>query len=376
MRILVVCTTDSMISSFLVPYIKELEKDGNYVECACSVTGKYFKELQEQYGIKMNEIGFKRSPLKLENLKAYNRLNKLIKEKKFDTIFCHEPVGGAIGRLAGHKCKCKVIYMVHGFHFFRGASIFRWGVFYPIEKYLSKYTDNLITINKEDYELARKKFKKCKNVVYVPGVGIDIKKFDIDITNEEKESFKLSLGLKKDDYVLTYIARLDKNKNQIMAISIIEKLKDKYDNIKLLLVGPDELDGYYQKEVKEKGLEDKIYFLGYRSDIVQLLKITDIAISTSKREGLPVNVLEAMCTGIPIVVTNSRGNRDLINEGKNGYIASNEDDFTKKIIEIKENKKIYESMSKENLKYREKYKIETIVEKIKKIVEDRSSENK
>ena len=199
MRILVVCTTDSMIYSFLVPYIKELEKDGNYVECASSITGNYFTNLQEQYNIKMNEINFNRTPWSLDNLKAYKKLNNLIETKKFDTIFCHEPVGGALGRLSGHKYKCRVIYMVHGFHFFKGASKLRWMIFYPIEKFMCRYTDMLITINNEDFSFAKSHFN-LKRIVKFPGIGVNTAKFRPVSVDREKKCREL--GIQNDSFIL------------------------------------------------------------------------------------------------------------------------------------------------------------------------------
>ena len=190
-----------------------------------------------------------------------------------------------------------------------------------VQEFLSKYTDTLITINMEDYERAKAKFKKCKDIQYVPGVGIDEEKFNFTLSDEEKHELRKSLGIKDDDFVMIYPAELNENKNQIMLINAMKQLVKKYDNIHLLLPGKDSLNGYYQNITKEEGLENNIHFLGFRNDIPRLLKISNLSVASSQREGLPVNLLEAMYVGLPMVATNCRGQRDLVKDGYNGYIV-------------------------------------------------------
>jgi len=190
------------------------------------------------------------------------------------------------------------------------------------EKILAHCTDTLITTNKEDYDLAKNKFKT--DVRYVPGVGIDPKKFDISMTQQQKTDLRKSLGLKDSDFVMIYPAELNKNKNQKMLIDVMEIISKTHNNIHLLLPGKDNMNGYHQKIAKEKNLNN-IHFLGYRNDIPQLMKISNLAVSTSLREGLPVNIMEAMYVGLPIIATNCRGNRDLIKNGLNGYILESND---------------------------------------------------
>ena len=173
-RILVLCTTDSMIYNFLIPHIRDLQLAGNQVFCACSQTGKYYDYLVEKYGLNVERIDFERNPYNLHNIKAYGQLQKLISNKGIDVIFCHEPVGGAMGRVVGHMHHCKVVYMVHGFHFYKGASK-KTIVYYWVEKCLSHYTDVLITINQEDYEAA--KLFSAKRVVKTNGIGVDTSRF-------------------------------------------------------------------------------------------------------------------------------------------------------------------------------------------------------
>lgn len=296
-KVLFTATVDSHIIHFHVPYLKLFKENGYEVHVATNGSEKI------PYCDKKHIISFERSPYKINNLRAIKQLKKIIEEEDFDIIHCHTPMGSVVTRLAAKKARkngTKVIYTAHGFHFYKGAPILNWLLFYPIEKYLSKYTDTLITINQEDYDLAKKKFKKCKNIELIYGVGLDISKFDFNMTETEKHNLRKNLGLDDDDFVMIYPARLDKNKNQIQLIKAMKILVKKNNKIKLLLPGDDELNGYYQQQVKMYNLENDILFLGYRNDIPKLLKISDMSVTTSKREGLPVNVIEAMHVGLPI----------------------------------------------------------------------------
>lgn len=307
-KVLFTATVDSHILQFHVPYLKWFKEQGYEVHVATNGD----KEIP--CCDKKHVISFERSPIKINNLKAIKDLKKIIDKEKFNIIHCHTPMGSVVTRLAAKKARkggTRVIYTAHGFHFFKGASIFNWLIFYPIEKWLSKYTDCLITINKEDYELAKKNFK-TKQIEFVPGVGIEPEKFQFEMSEEEKNKLKESFGIKNDEFVIIYAAELSKRKNQGMLIKAAKELKDNGYKIKVLFPGMDSMNGYYQKMCLKLKIEENVNFLGYRNDIPKLLKISDLYVSTSKQEGLPVNLMEAMACGLPIVATDCRGNRDLV----------------------------------------------------------------
>jgi len=356
-KALYVATVDSHINAFHLPYLKLL-KDMNYEVHVATNGTEQFPNCDKKH-----TICIERSPFKIKNIKAIKQLKKIIEKENYEIIHCHTPMGSVVTRLAAKEARKKgtrVIYTAHGFHFYKGAPVLNWLLFYPVEKYLSKYTDTLITINKEDYNLAKKKFnKRCQNIEYIPGVGIELEKFNFKMTEKEKNKLRESIGFKKNDFVMIYPARLDKNKNQIFLINIMEKLVKENSNIHLLLVGKDELNGYYQKIVSKKSLNDNIHFLGFRKDIPRLLKISDIAISSSKREGLPVNIIEALACGSPIIALNCRGMSDLIKNEKNCYIVNNQTDFITSINKI--------NKIKEKTKLKEKFYTDSILTNIKKI---------
>lgn len=337
-KVLFTATVDSHILHFHIPYLKYFHDQGYEVHVATN--GK--EEIP--YCDKKIIIPFERSPYKLNNLKAIVKLKKVIDSEKYDLIHTHTPMGSVVTRIAARharkKYRTRVLYTAHGFHFYKGAPMMNWLLFYPVEKILSKYTDTLITINKEDYELAKNKFKKTK-VEYVPGVGIDEEKFSFQMSEQEKHDLRQSLGLNDNDFVMIYPAELNKNKNQLLLIEAMNQLVNKSAIFHLLLPGRDSLNSYYQQKVKKMNIEKNVHFLGFRSDVSKLLQISNLAVASSFREGLPVNIIEAMYVQLPIIATNCRGHRDLVINGENGYLVSFEiNTFVEKINYLHEHKEL------------------------------------
>ena len=371
-KVLFTATVDSHILAFHLPFLKWFKDQGYEVHVATN------GDEEIPYCDKKIKISFERSPFKLNNIKAIFQLRKILLEEKYDIIHTHTPMGSVVTRLAAKKSRkqgTRVIYTAHGFHFFKGASLINWALFYPVEKYLSKYTDTLILINKEDYCLAKKKFKRCKDIQYVPGVGIDENKFDIKMTKENKNKLRESLGLKDTDFVMIYPAELSNRKRQIWLINAVSTLLKENKDMHLLLPGKDSLNGKCQEIVKELNLEKQIHFLGFRKDIPKLLQISDLSVSSSRQEGLPVNIMEAMYVGLPIVATDCRGNRDLVKDGENGYIVPLDDSemFDERIKTIYVNKTLRNKLKKANKKEIKNYMFENILEDMKNIYQKKKT---
>lgn len=363
-KVLFTATVDSHILHFHIPYLQYFHEQGYEVHVATNGTEEIpFCDVK-------HTVSFERSPFKANNIKAIKQLKEIIDKEKFNIIHCHTPMGSVVTRLAAKQARkkynTKVMYTAHGFHFFKGAPILNWILFYPVEKWLSKYTDCLITINEEDYTLAKNKFH-AKKVELVHGVGVDEKKFQLNMSEEEKHNLRKQLGLQDDDFVLIYVAELNKNKNQMMLIQAMQQITDK--TIKLLLVGKGELQEYYKQQVKQMHLDKNIIFTGYRKDIPQLLKISDLCVATSKREGLPVNIIEAMMSGLPIIATNCRGHRDLIKNEKNGYILEINDiqGLQECILKLYNEENLRKNMGKTGEKSAQQYLLKNIQDKMKKI---------
>ncbi|MEH7356000.1 glycosyltransferase family 4 protein [Neobacillus drentensis] len=315
-KILFCATVDTHFESFHLPYFKWFKDQGWEVHIAANgVLDLPF--VDEKYNIPVQ-----RSPFKFKNIHSSFQLKKIIEQNKFDIIHCHTPMGGVISRLAGRnarKAGTKVIYTAHGFHFYEGAPIQNWLLYYPIEKWLCNYTDCLITINNEDYHFAKKHFKN-KQIEHVYGVGVNTSKFK-PIELDAKIKQKKSLGYQADDFLLFYAAEFNENKNQKFLISMMSSIKKQTPQVKLLLAGEGFLMDECKKLAKHLGLEEMINFLGHRTDIDAILPICDVTVASSLREGLPVNIMEAMSCGLPVVATENRGHKELIKNDRNGWIV-------------------------------------------------------
>lgn len=279
---------------------------------------------EEKYGIKIKNLPISRNPFDKSNLSAYKQLVEFIKQEKIDYIHCNTPTGGILGRLAGKKCKVKkVIYQAHGFHFYKGAPKKNWLVYYPVEKWLAKYTDALITINKEDFELASKKFRLRNNgkVYYVAGVGIDSKQYLSDGKLRDEKRAELNIPL--DAFVIISVGELNENKNNKVIISALEKLKNK--NIHYILCGVGDKKDELSAMAQSAGISENIHFLGYRTDIKALYNASDCFVMPSYREGLSRSAMEAMASGLPCILSDIRGNRDLIENGSGGFLCKPDD---------------------------------------------------
>jgi len=366
-KIMMIATTDNMIWQFMLPHIKYLQEQGNVVECVCAKTGFWFDELKEKHNLVVHEIDFGRNPIKLKNFKAYKKLVKLQKERGFDLVYSQQPVGGMMGRLVGKKFKIPVHYTAHGFHFFKGCPLVNKVIYKPVEKWLSKYTDVLITINEEDYQSALK--MKAKQVFKINGIGIDKNK--IKIEEFDKIAFRKELGLEPTDKVILTVSELNENKNYITMLETIKRLVEKDNTIKFVSCGT----GVWREKIanyaKELGVEKNVVFLGYRKDIGKIMQVSDLFFHASFREGLTLSVMEAMSFGLPCVVSNVRGNRDLIVDGKGGYVAEPTDSqkFAVKIEYLLNNKEDYDLMGEFNKKESEKYTIEKVLTQLAEIYE-------
>ena len=287
-----------------------LLKEGYEVQCACSIDKPINKGLLEK-GVKIYDIPFSRNPLGLGNIRAFNNLVKIQKREKFDIVHVHTPIASIYGRLLKLRFKnLKTIYTAHGYHFLKGGSKLGWIMYYPIEKIMAKLTDTTININSEDYEITKNKLKP-KNCYLLNGVGLDLNQYK-KLSQKEILSKKKELGLKENDFVVLMIAELNENKNQVQLIEAMEVLKDTYPEIKAICVGEGDKLLELQSEVKNRGLEGKVNFLGFRNDINELINICNIGVLLSYREGLPRNLMELMACGKKMIATNIRGCRDIV----------------------------------------------------------------
>jgi glycosyltransferase EpsD len=369
LKILFVTTISNTINAFLTPHIKMLIEQGHEVDIACNIIGKITPELLN-WGCRVHCIEFSRDPFNKSNYKAYKKIKNLVLSEGYELIHTHTPVASFLTRFACRNIPgVKILYTAHGFHFYKGAPIKNWIVYYTLEKLAARWTDGLLTMNEEDYKAAKKLRLRKANAVYkVNGVGVDLQKF-IPQTPEKKKELREEYGFDDDDFVLIYAAELNYNKHQDLLIKAIDLVRNKIPRIKLLLAGRGDYSDRYKQLVKKFNLEENIHFLGHRDDIANLLHIADLAVSSSRREGLPVNVMEAMATGLPLVVTACRGNRDLVEDGVNGYMVGIDDvlGFAKAVEKLYASKEIRKRFGENNQNLIKQYSLDKVLEEMNKV---------
>jgi len=362
MKVLLTATVQSHICQFHKPLVEVLHKHG----CEVHVAAK--NNLAEKNGLaldfveKVYDIPFARSPKNPDNLKAYRQLKKIIEKEQYDVIHCNTPMGGIVTRLAAKKSRkhgTKVYYTAHGFHFYKGAPKKNWIVFYPIERLFSRITDKLITITAEDYRLAQQKFH-CQ-VERIHGVGVDEKRY-FPVSEEEKQELRTSMGVDKEQKLILCIGELLPNKNQTMAIKMMQEVIKKFPTAQLLLAGNGPEKEQLENKIKEYGMQSNVKLVGYVTNLQDYQHIVDVAVSCSKREGLPLNIVEAMLSGTPVVATMNRGHRELIKDKQNGYLVD-VDDFrgmSDYVIDLLNSKEEYNRIKHRAKKSAIKYSFENV----------------
>ncbi len=369
-RVLLTCT-DLMTIQFMVPHIRYLAENGFSVELACSVVGDRLDDVKNAVGdvAKIHILRLERSPFSPNNLKGYGDLKKLLKENTYDVIWTNEPVMGVMTRLAARKARkkgTKVIYMAHGFHFFKGAPLINWLMWAPTEVIMSHFNDVLVTINWEDYNWA-KKHTHAPVIKHIDGIGVDFSNRESVISREEKRN---QLNITQDDILVLSVGELQKRKNHQVIIRAIAKLNNPH--IKYIICGQGVLEDELKALGEKNNLQNQLFFLGYRADIPEIMSACDIYAHPSIREGLGLASLEAMASGLPLITSNVQGVPDYVENGVTGYMCSPMDveAFSENLNKLTTDKALREKIGTTNISYVQKYRVEVIEPVIKDILDE------
>lgn len=344
-----------------------LVNEGNQVDIACNYNDLELDKHYSELGCNVYQIDFSRSPLSASNIKAYGQLNDVIVNGNYDIVHCHTPNASVITRLVCRKFRkrkeLKVFYTAHGFHFYKGASILNWMLFYPIEKMCARFTDKLITINEEDYNLAKKHFK-CKRIYYIPGVGIDFSKYEGK--KVDKNAKKREIGVPEDTLMLLSVGELNDNKNHQVVIKALAELDN---NVHYVIAGEGNKRQYLIELAEKLGVSKQIHLIGYRTDIPELNHTADIFCFPSIREGLGLAAIEAMICGTPVVALENRGTRSFIRNGLNGILCreSSKEAFLEAIRSIIEDNILRERMIMEGRISVLDYSEENVLKQLRKL---------
>lgn len=321
--LLVANVSKEHIRKFHIPFILRMKEQGWQVDVACRLD-EPVPECDHAYDLPCD-----RNPLRGGLAESIRILRELVRKNRYDVVHCNTVTGAIIARLACaplRKEGVRVFYTCHGMHFFKGASAARWVSGYPMEKLLAPMTDVLITINGEDRDMARKHLGACGAIEKIDGIGVDLDRFRGHATTEaERFALRAELGFGPEDFVITYVAELIANKNQQALLKMLELIKDAIPTAKLMLIGPDHEDGKLLAQAEQMGLGDRVKCLGWRSDVPRLLRCADLYAASSRSEGLGLNIIEAMCSGLPVAALRNRGHCELICHGSNGFLADQDD---------------------------------------------------
>ena len=365
-KVLLVASVISFIEWFNKENVDFLNEElGCEVHIACNFdymkdtdldrTKLYIEKLKSK-GIVLHNVAFARSPFRLSNLKAFRELTEIILRENFELIHCHTPTVSMMTRVAAKKARKQgtvVMYTCHGFHFHKASSKKNWLMYYPVERYLSRFCDYIVTINKEDYN--RAKGFHCRNVRYIPSVGVDIKR--ISNLRVDKEAKKREIGVPPDKTLIISAGELIERKNHEVIIRALAKIND--PDIYYAIAGKGELKEYLINLTKELGVADRVRFLGFRTDIFELYHAADISAFPSKIEGLGLAGVEAMAAGVPLVSSNVHGILDYVIDGKTGYAIDPKDvdGYAKAIKILADDPELRENMRKNCVKAVEPFEI-------------------
>lgn len=382
-KALLVTTISGFVPQFEMNNVRILQGMGYEVHYAANYKTPTYTDSNKRLnhsGIVRHQVNFVRSPFHIvKNVEAYFQLKKIMKEEQFQLVHCHTPMGGALARLAAKKTQTvPVIYTAHGFHFYKGASVINWIVFYTAEKWLAKYTDGLITMNQEDFKRANRfRLRKGGNVFYINGVGIYLKKIKENIKNKDGSLLnniikgELNLPAQKEIFKLVSVGELSKRKNHMVILEALDRLQDAH--IVYVICGKGALREKIEARIEESEyLKNHVILAGYRTDVKEILMGADCFVFPSLQEGLPVAVMEAMAMGLPVIASKIRGNTDLVVDGKGGYLIEKNNIFAyeEAIRQMLEQKELRNEMGKFNQEKIKEFSIEE-VEKIMRTVYER-----
>lgn len=323
-RMLMVASVVSMIESFNRDNIRMLQDMGYEVHVATNFEwgSMYSKEKIDgikrdlrHSGVKLFQIDFERDIKKMNgHVRAFQQLKQVMTINRYQFVHCHSPIGGVIGRLVAKQTNTPCMYTAHGFHFFKGSPSLNWMLYYPVERTLARLTDTIVTINEEDFTRAQS--FKTSHTFRIPGIGVDTRQIERVVIDRLQK--RASLGITNDtDFVLLSVGELNNNKNHETIIRAIASLAN--PTIQYLIAGTGDDMGHLKHVIQELKLGDQVHLLGFRDDVIEVMKASDCFVFPSKREGLGMAALEAMAAGLPLITSNVHGINDYSIEGVTGY---------------------------------------------------------
>jgi glycosyltransferase EpsD len=341
--------------AFHLPYLKWFQEHGYETHVACN------EVMDLPFVDKIWEVDFARNPLSSKNLKAYRQLKEIITQVNFVIINCHTPAASVVTRLASVRARkngASLIYTAHGFHFYKGAPLVYWMFFFPLEIFLTRITDAVITINSEDYNLIKKNGSKKADYYLIPGIGVNKLNF-YPVEASIKLGLRANKNISLEKKILIYAAEFIPRKNHQFIIKSVDSYPESFSDTIILFAGKGKDETKLINKVDELKLNHIISFIGFRSDIDEIYKLADIGISSSKQEGLGLNLVEEMMCGLPLIASEDRGHKEIITHEENGFLFSqnNEKAFADAVYELISDSNLYERFSQNAIVRAKKFEL-------------------
>ncbi len=363
-KVLFVATVYTHLAAFHIPFMNLLQSWGCEVHAAASpAEGR--KEEVEAIGVTCWDIPFARSPTSLRNWRAYRELLALLRRNRYDLIHVHTPMGAWLGRLAAKRTgQIPVLYTAHGFHFYKGAPWPYWAFYYPAERLAARWTDGLIVMNSEDFQRAQRMgFRPGENLFLVHGVGVDLERFSPRPGDRPAARKELNLG--HEDVGITCMGEFTATKDHASLLAAWRKVTEVESHAHLFLIGEGRLRKAMERKVGAESIP-RVQVLGFRTDVPKLLQATDIFVLPSRREGLPRSVMEAMATGLPVVATDVRGSRDLVEHGVTGLLVKlgDVDGLAQAILKLARDPELRQRLGQAGRKAIQDYSLDRVLEEM------------
>lgn len=311
-KVLITASTYSHIKNFHLPYLRAFYDAGWEIHVACGGTPDAV-----YYAAQTISLPFEKKMTSPANFRAARLLRRKMEQEHYDLVITHTSLAAFFTRLAaaGVKPRPRVINMSHGYLFDDNSPALKRFLLLNAERLTARCTDLLLTMNQYDYRTAVK-YRLAKQIVNVPGIGVDFSRLT-RLGRLEIHELRQRLNLKARDFVLVYAAEFSTRKSQSVLIRAMPLLPR---NIILLLPGDGVLRKKCMELAKKLDVFDRVRFPGHVDNMSLWYTVADVAVTSSRSEGLPFNVMESMYMGLPVVASAVKGHEDLICDGETGLM--------------------------------------------------------
>ncbi|QSO47535.1 glycosyltransferase [Alicyclobacillus mengziensis] len=348
-RILYCASTVSHIVNFHIPYLQYFKQQGFKVDV---VVGDSGDSVHLPFTDRVIALPIEKRQISISNFRAVYAVHQLLTEEHYDLITVHTTLAGAVVRLGVSLTRnrvFKVAYTSHGYFFSKKDAMWRKPYLY-LERMLAPVTDLLLVMNDEDLQIA-KRYQLGKVVELIPGMGVDSRRF-YENTGVDKGALKNQAGYRERDFLIACVAEMSARKNQGELIRAFAQVALKDPSVRLLLAGTGGMQRYYMEVAVENGVADRVSFLGHVRDVATLYQTCDLVVSTSRSEGLPFNVMEAMCSGVPVIASKIKGHVDLLRHVQDAclYNLGDESDLAERLWKFRTQPQLRAYVVRENLR--------------------------